>query len=353
MIGLGHATKAQIFLESDAAWGTRVITTGSALELDDFALDADIGLVESRALYAGLSARALYQMGIKAAGSMALEARYEGMAKLLAMISGLRGAFVLSDTTVYTATFRVGKTAQGGVVAASLEVDEGGVYEASGDCAVATGLVVPRARFRINAGQGDDAMLRLECDLLAKDKVPQTTAQYTAGVPGASQTPVFFHESLDASFLDGTADAVAGVNVIGVEIEIVNPLTERYLIAPVSKNMQQPLRNGRVQVNWTIRKEFTTWSAYNKAKAHTDAALKLKCQSPVSIAGSAPDTKYSIEFSTTKAKALPPTHRINNWGIIEQTTRWRAYHDDTGTPDNGPLMIVVAQSKVSEDTLGA
>lgn len=353
-MGAGHLSKAQIFLESAAAWGTRVITTGTQIEFDDLGTNLDSPPIESRALYAGLSARALYQMGIKVAGSIAMEARYEGLAKIVAAMMGQLGTFTLTSVAVQTAVYHAGYTAQLGLPSLSLEVDEAGIYASGGDCSVVTGIVIPRARFTVNAGQGEDAMLRMALDILAKDKTPQTTAQYTAGVPAASQTPVFFFESEDANFSDGSGDAVAGVNVTGIEIEIVNALTDnRFHIAPVSKNIKQPLRSNRVQVFWTIKKEFTSQALYLAQRNFTDGALKAKFLSGTNIPSSSPATPYSIMFNTTKAKVVSEEHRENTFGIVEQTVRWQAYHDTAGSPANGPLIVTLGQSKASEAVLGA
>lgn len=345
---LGHMARAQIAMETPAAWGTRVITNMTAIEADDINLSLDMGTLKSRVFHNKLGPRAIYQMGMKAVGSLGAEWRYEGMLKLLASMMGKLGTFVLTNTAVQTATYTIGKTAQGSLPSLSLELDEGGIYASGGDCALGLGILIPRVKFSINAGVGEDAILRIEADLLGKDKQYPTSAQFTAGVQAAAQLPIFFSDSLDASYLGNESAATA--NVTGFDIEIIKPLKERYFIVPASKNMAQPLWDDQVSVIWTIRKEFVSTSPFDASRAFTDVPLRFKFQSATSIPSSSPDTKYSLEFSSPKAKLMPVQDpRVNEFGVLEQTLTFEAYEDST----DGCLKVAAAQSKVSESSAGA
>lgn len=353
MIGIGSSTRLQAFLESTSAWGTRVITTGSAIEPDDINVDIDQGFIESKALYGGLSARALYQMGIKYTGRASGEFRYESLMKVLAAVMGTTPTTSGSAGAGYTHVYTVGKTSQGGLQSLCFELDEGGVYKSSGDCSLVSGVVIPRARFHVAAGQGDDAILRWETDLIAKDKVPQTTAQFTGGVTAALVQPVLYHTGVSAQLKDGTTVTAGSQNVTNIGVEISSPLADsRYVIAgPNGKNILQPLRNGRVMVEWSLEQEFQTWDQHDAAKAFTSGELKLQFDSGIVIPGAS--SNYLLTLNTTLAKCVAFSSRVGEWGIIKATSRWRAFHDPAGSPTNGPLILTLVNGKSGCAVLGA
>lgn len=353
--GVGHATVVQAFLEADATWGTRNTTGGTKLEVDSFKLDTQHGVARSKALYGGLSPRALYQMGVKAVGRMAGEVRYEGMAKILAAGLGERPTFAVSATSVDTGIFHIAKTAQVGKPSLSIEALEAGVVKASGDCIIGFGVLIPRLKFTVQGGLDDNAVLKYECDLLAKSKVPQSTAVFTASVPSPPISPVLFHESDSTLFLDGTGDATP--NVVSVELEIITPLKDdRLFVSSGSKNIAQPLWNGQAQVIWRVRREFQSYSAWDAANTFADGNLRMIFKSPLTIPTSSPSTPYSIDFESKKCKMTgPPSVDINEWGVIEESVEWEAYHDTTqvGGIDNGPLTITIKQTKDTLVTAGS
>jgi hypothetical protein len=346
MPGLGHVTKAQIFLESTAAYGTRVTTTGSALEVNVVGVNIDQGVVASKALYNGLSARALYQMGIKWTGKISGEVRYEGLMKLIACAFGAVPSSSGSAGTGYTHVNTVQKLSGGGVQSICMEIDEAGVYDASGDCSLISGIVIPRLKFSVAAGQGDDAILMFEADVLAKDKAAATTASYTAGVPAALVVPVFYHQGVVADLKDGTADTPGSQNVTKLSVELTNPLAERYFIASANgKNIAQPLRNGQVSVFWDLTQEFQNFNQFKAAKAFTDGELKASFLGDVIPAASG---NYKLTLNSTKAKCIDYKNDIGEWGVIEATSRWQAYNDT-----NGPLIATLINGKATASTLGA
>jgi hypothetical protein len=139
--------------------------------------------------------------------------------------------------------------------------------------------------------------------------------------------------------------------VTGVEIEINTPMkTDRFHISAGSRQMQQPLWNGQASVLWTVRREFSTYANLDAAQNWTDGNLKMKLAQGV-IAGSTGSIPYSVTFETKLAKVIgPPDVNVNDFGVIEEVTRWKAYHDTTqvGGIENGPLLITIQQTK---DTL--
>jgi hypothetical protein len=349
-VGVGHVTKTNVFMEVDAAWGTRVATGGTQIECDTVGINLDQGSLESKALYGGLSPRYISQLGNKATGRMSGEFRIEGMSKILALITGERPTYANTLVTVDTGIYHIAKTAQISKPAVSLEYVEAGVVKASGDCALVLGLIATRGKFSLAGSMGDDAVLRWEVDVVGKSKTPQTTAQLTAigaNLAAAHVSPFNFGDSLSASFLDGADNT----GVTGVEIEINTPMkTDRFHISAGSRQMQQPLWNGQASVLWTVRREFSTYANLDAAQNWTDGNLKMKLAQGV-IAGSTGSIPYSVTFETKLAKVIgPPDVNVNDFGVIEEVTRWKAYHDTTqvGGIENGPLLITIQQTK---DTL--
>lgn len=348
--GFGHMVKANVFLEATGAYGTRVTTGGSAIEVNAQGINIDQGVVASKALYAGLSARALYQMGVKWAGRISGEVRYEGLGKLIAAAFGATPTTTGSSTLGYTHTHKVAKTAQGGMQSLCMELDEGGIYAAGGDCTLISGIVIPRFKISTTAGNGEDGIVMWEADVWAKDKTPATGASFTAVGVAAFTEPAFYHQGLDTDLKDGTATTPGTQQVTKISVEIVNPLAERYFIAQTGqgKNMAQPLRNARPDIFWELTQEFVDFSQFNAAKNFSDGELKVSFVSPTDIPSTSPAKKYKITLNTTKAKCLTYTNDTNEWGIVEANSRWQAY-DDT----NGPLVATLLNGKATAATAGA
>jgi len=267
---IGHKSYLQIGKES--TYGTGVAATGPKLEVISADISPQIGVIDDPSLYSAVARRGIYQGGLLYGGRFSVRANYEGMLRLLEGV--LPGASKVgpTETTVYTYTFKEATTLN----SYTFELIEGDI--ATTKCQDIYGVMFTGMTIKGTAGQGPDAMVQCDFEVIAKDKSDTQTPTGALSFP--TVYPVLFHQATTVD--DGTADPAASVRIRSFEVSFKNALSDdRYYLG--SANIDQPLRNDFVSCEWKFTQEFQTMTLFQAAKAFTTGSPKILFQHPTTI----------------------------------------------------------------------
>lgn len=215
MPGLGHKSYVQIAKES--TWGTFVAPDASArgqrLELTSWNVNPSISALPDASLYAKQSRRAMYQGGLVYKGSFSLRANYEGLEELL------RAAF--GSATRTTVSGKVGDftfTESATLPSLSIEAVMGEVGGA-GKSFNLSGAKITSITFKASAGTGTDAMLMIDCNVIAKDMTANNTVTANTGANLVTYTSCCNISGTTVTLTSGNTTALyVGMTVSGTGI---------------------------------------------------------------------------------------------------------------------------------------
>jgi hypothetical protein len=331
-VGLGFKSYWQFGRE--AVYGTAVAATH---KLDLMNADVPIvqGIIRDESLWGNMSRQILYQGGYMYRGKIKVRCQYEGLAMLLdwVMGTGAYGSVGGSDSGVvngiYTHTF----LQQQYLNSYTVELIEGDI--SAGKCFKLTGVVVDSITIT-GRGGANDAMLTVELDVIAQDKVSGATP--TAGLKTpelslAAYTPVLFYQ---AAFNDGTVDVPV---VKDFSVTIANNLSARW----VGQKILQPVRDNFIDVKTRFTQEFMSTTLFDAARSFTGPGPAIACYFSDTRA---PGVR-SLNIQITAAKLLTYSPPINKYGIIESTAEWESYYS---AADTGSVLIALGNTKATVST---
>jgi hypothetical protein len=334
--GLGRDSWFQMGKET--TYGTYATPTGSRLEIISEGLEPDIGVIDDPSLYAGVSRRGIYEGGKLYRGPLVFRGTFEGQLEILRGIFGTYSN-VLVETGVRDHTFKEGGT----LASYSFDLNKGNI-PATQVFRVLGAKFVPSTTFRIGAGQGVEAMLQVESQILAKDMLAGQAIGASLTFP--SVLPILFHSDQQAGAImdDGTADAVGVVRVRNVEVTYNQPhADDRFYM--LSKNIDEPLRDDFAVAEWRIQQEFQTKTQFDLARtwaaSGAEPSPKLIIQHPTTIGAA---SKREFEIRSNKCQIVGYSNPVAGPGVIIATVTYRAFHDTT---DVSALLVRVRNTEAA------
>jgi hypothetical protein len=316
--GRGHKSWLQYGIES--SYGVTAVATHK-VEIISMKIDPIIGVIRDPSLYDGVARRAIYQGGLMYKGSFTIRATYAGIGMLW---KHALGAASVSAGPPYTHTFKESAALQ----SLTLQMIEGDVP--TGHYMAVTGAIITGFTIRGSAGQGNDGMLTVEFEILAKNKA-DVTGSPTSITNFPALNPVLFHQ---ATLVDLGAGDVAfvppstgpDVRVRSFEITHRSSYAEdRFYLG--STTIDQPLRSDFISCQWKITSEFQSVEQFTYAAAFTAGDPEIIfTQSSNAILRLVSNSANLVEYSNP----------VENYGIILAQATWESWYDAT---DLTSLMI--------------
>jgi hypothetical protein len=315
--GQGHKSYLQ--------WGPKEATYGAfqaptqKLELVSSGVEIDRGVIRDPSLYAQVARRGLYPGAYLYRGPLVLRLNYEGMLEIF------RGAFgsysnALVETGVRDHTFKSGSLLN----SYSPEIIQGDIPTTK--CFRVLGAKLPSITIRGKAGSGDDAMVMMELNVLAKDKISDVAPTASLNFPAV--LPVLYHSfGLGGAVVDdGTADAASSVRVREFEVKLEQPHTDFDRSYLGSQTIDEPLRSDFVTATWRLTQEFTTKTQFDAARNFTEGSPRLVFQDSTVIGAT---SKREFELRSNRANLVNFSDPVEGYGVLISTATWEAFHDDT------------------------
>ena len=176
----------------------------------------------------------------------------------------------------------------------------------------------------VTAGVGESAKAMVEWKILARSLSTDFTP--TAALSAPTPNPLLFHEI--ATMDDGTADASADVKVRQLSVSMdLKASEDRFYMGSVG--FDEPIRDGYLDVRWSLTKEYQT-------KTMLDAAIAYTSGSPKVVFGASTSKRVTLESGT--AKLLNYGNPVNGPSIVLQTAEWKAFYNAS---DTGALKVTV------------
>jgi len=307
--GVGYKSYMQ-FVE-ETVYGTGV-AAAFRYELISANVQPQMGTIPDPSLNNARSRRALYQGGLFYRGTILLRLNFDGLMKLFKIAHNNITTTVVEAAVSSDHICREGTLSPGSL---TVELVEGDIPV--GKAQRLLGLKILGYTVRGTAGLGADAMLQVELEVIAKDKVTNFTVTPALTPPGVN--PVLFHHGLTID--NGTA--TAGIRVRSFEVSFATPLTDdRFYLG--SKNIDEPLPNDFLRPTWRITEEFQDVNALAALQAATVGTPQL-----IFRGGALGANFYEFEMRSNKTLFTEHSTPVEGYGIILMTTAQEAYNDPT------------------------
>lgn len=311
-IGEGRKSYIQFGLES--TWGTPVTVT-NRLEVISMDVAPDQGIIEDPSLNNSVGRRGLYQGGRLVRGTFLFRMNFTGMLKLMKSLFGVNWTPTLVEAATSWDHIIHDQLAQLSVNSLTIEMIEGDIDV--GKCQRLSGALFSSFTVRTVAGQGVDAMLQGEFEVLAKDIETNITPSASPAAP--TVLPIKFDHALTID--DGVT--TSGLNVRSFEVRYETPRdTERFYLG--SLNPAEFIRSEFVKATYRFSQDFQTRTAIDNLKAFTNASPQLLFRGPALGANF-----YEFEVKSDKAQVTRAARPISGYGRIFLETTIQSYHDTT------------------------
>jgi len=320
--GRGHKSYLQFGVET--TYGTAVAATHK-VEVISMKVDPIIGVIRDPSLYDAVARRALYQGGLMYKGNFVIRCNYSGLGVLW---KAALGAVATTGVGPYVHVFKESAD----LPSLTLQMIEGNIPATQYQRV--DGAIITSMTIRGTAGQGDDGMVQVEFEVLAKNKLNVASAPTTiTNFPALA--PVLFHH---ATVVDnGTGDTSSDIRVRSFEISHRSPFTEdRFYLG--ATNIDQPLREDFVACQWKITSEFQTIAQFNAAAAFTVGDPELTFTTGATAI---------LNIVSNSANLVEYSNPVENYGIILAQATWEAWYNSS---DLTSLMLTTTNSQAAFDT---
>jgi tail tube protein len=311
-IGEGRKSYIQFGLES--TWGTGVAAT-NRLEVISMDVAPDQGIILDPSLNNSVGRRGLFQGGRVYRGTFLVRLTYQGMLKLFKALFGVTWTPTVVEGAVSWDHIIHDQLAQLTVHSLTIEMIEGDI--GTGLCQRLLGTVITSLTVRAVAGQGQDAMLQAEFEVLAKEK--ETGATPTGALSFPSILPALYHHALTID--DGVN--VSGNNVRSIEVRYEAPhAADRFYLGTV--NPAEFIRDDFVKATYKFSQDFQNITALANLKSFANASPQL-----IFRGGALGANFYEFEMKSDKAVVARQSTPVAGYGVITMETTIEAYHDAT------------------------
>lgn len=310
--GQGHLAYLQFGKESAYGGGA---TPTSKVELINWDVPADIGLIRDPSLWNNPARRKVYPGPLAFRGTFTVRCGFDGVLEIL---RGCMGSYSAStvETGVRDHVFKQISLLPSYEMQVSLgDITAGTVFRLRGAKFIG-------ATFAVTAGDGEDGLLTLEVTVHAKECTPGQTPTGAAAFP-AFVDAVLYHQAITVD--DGTADAASSIRVRSLRVALDQPHNERrdYMGA---RTPDEPLRSGHLVPTWTLEQEFITLTKHNAVVGATEGSPRFVFQHPTTIGVS---SKREFEIRSGSAVLSGYKNPIEDYDVVMEEATWEAYHDAT------------------------
>lgn len=317
-IGQGYKSYIQFGLES--VWGTPVAAT-NRLEVISMDVNPDMGLIMDPSLNNSVGRRGLFQGGIVYRGTILIRCNFQGLSRIIKALMGVAGTSTVVEGAVSWDQVFHDAQAQLTVQSLTVEMIEGDIE--TGKCQRLAGAIINGMTVRGVAGQGQDAMLQLELEIIAKDKVVNFTP--TGALSAPTVNPVLTKYGLTVD--DGVT--TSGLIMRSFELAYRAPHSDDrfYLGAP---NPAEFIRSDFVGATWRFTQDLQTDDALAALQAFTAASPQLIFRGAALGANF-----YEFEIRSDAAQVARAAHVVAGYGVVRLESTVEAYHHAT----NGTLYL--------------
>lgn len=312
MVRQGRYSEVRIGKQTD--YDTAAAAT-TRLELIREAIEPVRGTIPDPSLYNARSRRGIYPGSFKARGPVVLRANYEGLEEIFRAVFGDDG---------YSATLVGGET-----IVRDHEFIEGNPLNPltmqfiKGEAGATTsrrlvGGIPASIRVSGAAGDGQEAMVRVELQMVGKDLEPG--AALTGSLSFPPVLPVLMNEQL-ITVDNGVVDT--GVHLRSFEFLLDNILDENRNYGG-SSNVLEPIPNDFMNVTMRMELEFDTEDLFEACRDAAAGSPRLVWQHPTTIG-----VGSKREFELRCGSAILPTYSdpTEGVGVMISTATWEAWHD--------------------------
>lgn len=323
-IGQGYKSYIQFGLE--ATWGTGVPAT-NRLEIISMDINPDMGLIMDPSLNNSVGRRGLFQGGIVYRGTIVIRCNFLGLSRIFKALFGVDGTSTLVETAVSWDNVFHDAMTQLTVQSLTIEMIEGDIL--TGKCQRLLGAIINGCTIRGTAGQGQDAMLQVELEILAKDKVVNFTP--TAALTAPAVNPVMTKHGFTVD--DGVT--ASGIIMQSFELAYKAPhADDRFFIG--SLNPAEFIRSDFVGATWRFTQDLQTDDALEALQAFTAASPQLLFRG-----GALGANFYEFEVKSDAAQVAKTSHVVAGYGVVRLESTVEAYHHAT----NGTLYVRIRNSE--------
>ena len=311
-IGQGFKSYMQFGLES--VWGTGVAATNK-LEIISADVNPDMGVILDPSLNNSVGRRGLYQGGIVYRGTIVLRCNYVGLSRIMKSLFGVAGVSTNVEVAIsWDNVFHDGQS-QLTVQSLTIELIEGDIL--TGKCQRLLGAIFQSCTIRGTAGQGQDAMLQVELEVVAKDKVVNFTP--TAALTFPAVAPVLTKQGL----LEDDGVTTSGLIMQSFEVQYRAPhADDRFFIG--SANPAEFIRSDFVGATWRFTQDLQTDDALEALQQFTSATPDLVFRGPALGANF-----YEFEIQSLAGQITRAAHVVAGYGVVRLESTVEAFHHAT------------------------
>jgi len=310
--GLGFLSYVQIGLES--AFGAAVAAT-RRFDVIDFEIEPVIGEIQDDTLTGQLSESVSYQGPLFWKFNFTLRGDYAGNNMIWDGLFGTSTFGSVGGATTGTNPYVHVFTEKSYLNSHSIEFIEGNIP--TGKCTRLYGAKFTGFDLTVQAADGPGGKAILKVRGLAKSQTLDFTPTAALAVP--TSNAALFYEI--ATMDDGTADSATDVRVRSLTVTMNNKASEgRFYMT--SLYFDEPIRDGKLEVQWVIESEY-------KTKTLAAAAAAYPSGSPKVVFGSSASKRLTLETGTAKIVGHP--RAVKGPGIITHTTTWKGFYNASDT----------------------
>lgn len=316
----GHKSYMQFGRES--TYGTAATVT-HRVGFVSASIQPDIGIVRDPTLNNSVLRDTLYPVGERATGTIEMVMDYEGLLLLWDGVFGTGTYGNTGGTTTGAGPYAHAFVEKSFLNSYTIELIEGDVPTTK--CQRLLGAKIVGFTVRGEAGQGENALVRVTWDIVAMSKTSNIAV--TSPLTAVTRIPVLFHQSTIVD--DGTADAAGLIRMRSFELKMESPIADdRFYLG--STTIDEPLRNDFCTTTLRVVKEFQSDTLLAAFKAGTAGSPQLQFTSGTNI----------YDFAIANAKLTAYSHEVSGYGILTQDATWEALLQAGSSPPRALLLTV-------------
>lgn len=320
-MAIGQGFKSYIQFGTEAVWGTAVAAT-NRLEIISMDVSPEMGVILDPSLNNSVGRRGVFQGGIVYRGNIVMRANYQGMSRIFKHVLGVAGTSTVVEGSVsWDNVFHDAQAQLTPNRSMTIEMIEGDIE--TGKAQRLVGAVVESCTIRGTAGQGSDAMLQIELEVVAKDKVVNFTPTGALSAPAVN--PVMTKQGFTVD--DGVT--TSGLFVRSFELAYRAPTdAERFYLGSV--NPAEFVRDDFVGATWRFTQDLQTDDALAALQAFTPASPQL-----IFRGGTLGANFFEFEIRSDAAQVARASHVVAGYGVVRLESSIESYHHAT----NGTLYV--------------
>lgn len=321
-MAIAQGRKSYLQIGTQSSYASAVAAT-QKLEFISEDIQLKPSIIPDLSLYNGRAPRSLIDGGIHTEGPLSVRANLEGQEQLWrAALGGYAGAVV--DTGVVDHTFDESADPR------SLTLQIGRGDTPTGRVFTNTGAKIGGFTFTLPA----NGLATLDFDTVGKDLQSNQTPTGSLSFPAI--WPVKFSRA--TNFDDGTGEFTTH-RTRSLKISYRQPVDDSIYFIGTSVNVDEPIPNAQSECTWELEQYFQTRTAFDLARARTEAGLTLTIQDLTAFGpGSIYFRALTLASPACKCEYMVG---VKGYDSIIATSKWTA-RDSSGSSISAILRNTVA-----------